>query len=187
MVRFPGDGERRGGVENKARIFVWPADASIIMVDAVSVLADIDATKFDGTNNLDIRPRAGAAATLRNLAAKRRIVYLAPEATRPLSYNKLSAWLERAAIIQDRFPDGPVLAPVGTTAETAADRFAHDASADLKSRFKGAHVAIAGSVQHARQFQEAGLQTYLLSEAKEVPEGMTAVKSWKELATRLAK
>src|SRR6266436_4699848 len=45
MVRFPGDGERRRGAEAKARVFVWPADASLVMVDAVSTLADIEVIK----------------------------------------------------------------------------------------------------------------------------------------------
>jgi hypothetical protein len=184
VVRFPGEGERRRGVEsNKARVFVWPAQSSLIVVDAVSALADIDATKFETTSNLDIPSRAGAAAVLRTLAAKRRVVYLAPGMARALSYNKLSAWLERAAVPRDKLPDGPLLVSAGV--EPAANRFAFATASNLKNRFRDTVIGITASPDHARQFREAGLKTYFLGESKELADGVVAAGSWKELTKQL--
>jgi len=180
VVRFAGEGDRRRGVEsNKARVFVWPAQSSLVVVDAVSALADIEATKFETTSNLDIPSRAGAAAVLRTLAAKRRIVYLAPETTRALSYNKLSAWLERAVVPHEKLPEGPLL----VSADEEPAIFA--TAANLKTRFRGAVIGITGARDHARQFREAGLKTYFLGQSKELPDGVTAASSWKELTRQL--
>jgi hypothetical protein len=186
MVRYyPGDDGQRRGAQSKARVFVWPKESSLLVVDAPQALTAIEGNRFDTTHNPDIRPRSGAPAALRALAAKYRIIYLASDAARPLSYNKLSAWLERAAVLEDQFPAGPVVAPSSGDREPEPGVFIHDTALDLRQRFKGNVLAITGSAENAKRFRDAGLKTFLLGEAEETPEDIRRAKTWKELQTSL--
>ncbi len=180
MVRYPGDQDRRRGAEAKARVFVWPAETRMLIVDADHALADIDEAKLWTTSNLDIRPLPGAAATLRTARAKYHIVYLTAAADRPSRYSKLRAWLEQ-------FPDGPLLARAGATTETDAAAYKRHALDGLKERFRAPMVGIVKRVEDAHIFRDAGLQSFLVGENVKVPEGIGVAKSWEELAKPLAK
>jgi hypothetical protein len=186
MVHYPGDGQRRPGMQAKARVFVWPSERPLLMVDADQSLAEPDEATLWVANNLDIRPRPGVVAALRAARAKYRIGYLSAGADRPSRYNKLRAWLERGwAPEQEQFPDGPVLARACRRPPSEASEFLQATLKDLRQRFRGTLVAITGTGENARLFHEAGWQTYLLSAAGEAPDGVTVVKSWSEFNRQL--
>src|SRR5262245_22778427 len=111
LVRIPSAGNRPR-LEARGRVFVWPADSSIFVVDGDSSLAEVDSEQIWTTNNAQIKPRKGAVAVLRGIAKKYRIAYMTAEAEHPGRYNKLRAWLEQGWAPQDRFPDGPLLSLV---------------------------------------------------------------------------
>jgi hypothetical protein len=186
MVRYPGDGQRQHGTQAKSRVFVWPPESSLLVVDVESTLADADGATLWTANNLDIRPRPGVVASLRAARAKYRIGYLCAGADRPSRYNKLRAWLEGGwAPEQEQFPDGPLLArtcglPVSETA-----KYLQATLNDLRGRFRGTTVGITGDRDNARLFHEAGWRTFLLGDIGDAPEGVTAVKSWSEFNQRL--
>jgi hypothetical protein len=185
-VRYPGDGQRRHGSQARARVFIWPPESSLLMVDAEATLPSGDAAAIWTTNNLDLVPRSGVAACLRAARAKYRIAYLSTSAGRPSRYNKLRAWLERGwAPEQDQFPDGPVLAPACRPPLSEPTEFLKATPTDLKIRFKGTVVGIMADEHSARIFREAGWRTFLLSETRNAPEGVTVVRSWSELSGQL--
>jgi hypothetical protein len=186
MVRYPGDGEQRRGTPARARLFVWPEGTPVILVDAANTLAAIEPARFDSTGNLDIRPSPGGAAALRALAKTHRVVYLAPDAVRPLSYNKLFAWLERASLPEDQFPGGPVLAPAGDESDADAAAFIHATCAYLGQRFK-LTAAIAGSMKNAQHLRDEGLKTYMVGEGHDKTDGVVTVASWKDLPGQFGK
>jgi hypothetical protein len=76
---------------------------------------------------------------------------------------------------------GPAAYPDGPDAEA----FYRTVLADLKKRFPGTVVGVTRRVEEARAFQAAGLQTFLLADKADAPEGVTVVASWTELAKRL--
>ncbi len=186
MVRYPGDGRRRPGAQAKARVFVWPPETPLLMVDADHALADVNAATLWDANNLDIRARPGAVAALRAARAKYRIGYLSVGADLPSRYNKLRAWLERGwAPEQEQFPDGPVLSRTCRPPVSDASEFLQATLKDFKQRFRGTMVAITGDGVNAQLLSEAGWQTYLLTEAGHAPNGVTVIKSWSEFSRQL--
>jgi hypothetical protein len=186
MVRYPGDGQRRPGVQAKARVFVWPPETPLLMVDVDHTLADVNAATLWDANNLDIRPRPGAVAALRAARAKYRIGYLSAGADLPSRYNKLRAWLERGwAPEQEQFPNGPVLSRACRPPLSDASKFLQATLKDFKQRFRGTMVAITGDGVNAQSLYEAGWRTFLLSEAGDAPNGVTGIKSWSEFSRQL--
>jgi hypothetical protein len=186
IVRYPGRQDRRRGLQDKVRVFVWPADSALLLVDADHALAEIAEEKLWTANNLDIRPRKGAAAALRKLRTKYQIIYLVATADRPSRYGKLRAWLERGAPAQEQFPDGPVIAPMAGPLESDPTVFQRAVLAEFKGRFRGTIASITNQAQAARLFQEAGMQSFQLEAPAEL-EGITALKNWGELPGHLLK
>jgi hypothetical protein len=185
MVRYPGDGHRQHGTQTKSRVFVWPQESALLLVDVESTLPEREANLWTA-NNLDIRPRPDAVTLLRSARSKYRIVYLCAAADRPSRYNKLRAWLERGwAPAEEQFPDGPVLArschlPVSETAE-----FLQATSNDLRERFQGMMMGVTGDRDTARLFHAAGCRTFLLGETGNTPDAVTIIQSWSEFRQRL--
>jgi hypothetical protein len=186
LVRYPGEENRRRGSQATGRVFVWPPNTALLVVDADHALATVAEPKLWTTNNLDLRPQAGAAAALRSGRGKYRIVYLTAAADRPMRYNKLRAWLERGAPVQEQFPDGPVLSRAGRQAAAEPVAFQRAILSSLKERYQGTVVAVAGRAEEGRLFHELGLKTYLVGDVPDAPEGVVVVKTWAELGKRLA-
>jgi hypothetical protein len=185
MVRYPGEGQRPPGNQAKSRVFVWPPETRLLLVDAETALADVDEGSLWTASNLDIRPKPGAVACLRGARAKYRIAYLSTGADRPSRYIKLRAWLERGwAPEQEQFPDGPLLVPACHPPLNVAD-FLQTKLKDLKERFQGTAVAITAHGEHALLFHEAGWQIFLLSATAEKSDGVIVIPSWHELKGRL--
>jgi hypothetical protein len=186
MVRYPGDGPRQHGNQAKSRVFVWPAESDLLIVDADSTLPDVDAENLWTASNLDIRPRPGATDCLRSARAKYRIVYTCAAADRPSRYNKLRTWLERGwAQEQEQFPDGPLLACACGPPERRTVEFLQATLSDLRARLQGTMVGITGDRHNAQSYHAAGCRTFLLGETGETPEGVTAIKSWSEFKHQL--
>jgi hypothetical protein len=186
IVRYPGDGARQPGTQAKSRVFVWAPEAGLFMVDVDSTLPDVDAENLWIASNLDIRPRSGAVDCLRAARARYRIGYLCAAADRPSRYNKLRTWLERAwAPEQEQVPDGPLLARSCRLPGSEAAEFLQTTLSDLRARFHGTLIGVTGDRDKAQLFHAAGWRAFLLDDLGDVPEGITAVKSWSELKQRL--
>jgi hypothetical protein len=185
IVRYAGIKNRQRGAQADSRVFVWPAQSSLLVVDVDHALTTEVGEALWEINNLDLRSRTGAAASLRDASGGRRIVYLSSGADSASRYNKLHTWLNQAGGgLAGRFPAGPLLAPV-CGEETA---WVETALRSLGQRFAGKHIAIAGRSLEARNFAMAGFETYLVGDSGEKPEGVHVIPSWKELSLpKLAK
>ena len=173
------------GAQATSRVFVWPPETSVLLVDAERALADGDPEKLWTANNLDIRPWSGAVTALRAARAKYRICYLSAGVDQPARYNKLRAWLECGwALESEQFPDGPLLAPAGCLPLSGVE-FLQVTFKQLRQCFHGAAVAVTAENENARCLHQAGWRTFLLSETGEAPEGVMVIKSWSELSQRL--
>jgi hypothetical protein len=188
IVRYPGEDRRRRGSQASARIFVWPRSTRLLLVDADHALAEGDEENLWAVNNLDLRPRPGAAAALQSAQLRYHVVYVSAGADRPARYAKLRAWLERGwAPAQEQFPPGPVLAYGCQPNEAELDTFLFDMSKSLRKRFQEPLLAVAGRPEEAEAFRRADLQTYLVGQGSGGPEGVHAFSSWSELAKSLLK
>src|SRR5207237_6938010 len=65
LVRYPGDEQRQRGSQATLRVFVWPSETRLLLVDTERTLPAGEEATLWNANNLDIRPRPGAVATLR--------------------------------------------------------------------------------------------------------------------------
>jgi hypothetical protein len=184
--RFPGNPRRKQrGTEGRGRVFVWPADTALVLVDADGALADGEAAAFWETNNLDLRPRPGATAALQ--AARAHVVYVSAGADRPARHVKLRAWLEQSGQAGPHgLPDGPVFSRAGQPAADPVE-FHRTVAQQLKGRFSGPAVAVTASAEHARAYHEAGVRTVLFDGVKEVPSGVVSAKSWAEVVNHFGK
>lgn len=180
VVRHPGIPSRRRGVQASGRVFVWPAETCLLIVDADTALADAGPDALWTANNLDLRALPEAAAALTAAGKKRQVVYVSAGADRPTRYNKLRAWLTSGTRPgAESFPAGPVLA-AGALHGEGRDRFLEHTLASLRRRYPGSGVAVTRDERLAGMFRAAGLDTFLLSETG-LPADVQAVKSWGEL------
>ena len=173
VVRCPGTEDRRGAPETTLKVFVWPADSKLLLVDAEHSLADGEAAKESSAFEPDLQPLAAAFTTLQAAAGKCQIVYFTAEATRPLDYLKLRSWLRRAWLPQEQFPEGPLVKS--------------SQLASLKLRFPSSLVAVTSNVSRAEVLHAAGFKTYFVGDGTNLPEGVIAVKSWSDLVEPLTK
>jgi hypothetical protein len=172
-VRYKDDNPKHA-VPANARIFLWPADAALLVVDLDRALADAQADLLITANNLEIQPRNGAREALQAAAKDYRIVYVSEFIDRPWRYNKVRAWLDRGWVSpNERFPAGPLVPSVLV--------------AGFKTSFQGKIVGVAGTGELAEQFRRSGLMTYSLDEQAEPQEGIEKVDSWGELKKKLSR
>lgn len=179
LAGYPGNTKTlERGVQARGRVYVWPGDAAVLLVDADRGLSDTDESRFQTMNNIDIRPSPEALSALRALRTKFRIAYWSSAAQAPARYSKLRAWLERGWDPAQRFPDGPVLTNYRGDAGTVLT--------DMKRRFQGRLIGVTSQPEIAMAFQDSGLDTHLLTEQGEVRGGVTAVNSWPALLKALS-
>jgi hypothetical protein len=185
VARFPGDQYRRG-TQARGRVFIWPADTPLLIVDADHALPAAEEVDWQVANNLTLPALPDATGALRHLRTHYRIVYLTAQARQPGGYLKLRAWLERGwALPEQQFPDGPVLCPMGTAPSGEGRTFIYEASIQLKHRIGGRLVGVAGRSAEAKAFRDAGVQSYFLNETGEELPKVMAVPSWSALLKQL--
>jgi hypothetical protein len=180
---YPGDARRgQRGAQGRGRVFVWPADKTLVVVDADSALTAADSGQFQTTNNLDVKPLPGAVAAVRGLAAKYAIVYLTGTARQAAPYIKLRAWLDGGFVPGQQLPAGPVLTACAEADAAAARR---SVLAALKGRFAGKALGVTADAEVAAEYRQEGLETFLIGGGENGPEGVTSVADWEALAKKL--
>jgi hypothetical protein len=187
ILSYKADARQRRGVHRAlARVYAWPADASILVVDLDAALFDIEQAAVGKTNNM--HPGALAAAALRATSAKYHIAYLAAEAKGVLHYNKLRTALERESTQpREPLPPGPLLSRECYPSGKSISSFHQIVLSDLQQRFHGRIACVVKRVEEAQALPKAGVSVFLLGDRGAAQDGIVAAGTWKELATLLLK
>jgi hypothetical protein len=180
-VQLTNPGQRR--VFDPARVFVWPADTSLLLVSVDRTLVTVAPAAWQQRSVVDIPPAQDVGdALLQAQKKKYQIVYLALGVDDPLSCRKVRDWVERRAQAKDLpLPPGPVLGRpcyTPTCEEAQARRLVIQ---ELLQRFHGPHQAVARQVAEVRAFQELGLTCLLVNPREAAPAGVRRLVSWSEL------
>jgi hypothetical protein len=186
IVRFAGQGRGQGG-DDRARLFVWPANTPLLLVSVESALTDAPPEAWQERAAPEIPRLPEAAKALEWVLAvprefKNKVVYLALRADYPLGYRKVCDWIQRRPTAREMpFPDGPVLGrPSYVTGMTEADAL-RAILAELQSRFHGFLTGVTRNAQEAKAWSKAGLETILISKNGPDLAGIIRVSSWSEV------
>jgi hypothetical protein len=154
--------QRRGSAHERGRIFVWPKNTSLLIVDADETLL---------RPNLD----AKAAPEILAKAVKDdwRIVYLALAGTQTHQFRKTRDSIEKQALL----PKGPILGRKFFTDETTVASARHDVIQELQSRFKGTMLAVVSQRESAKVCEDLGMRTVVIGGAE--------VATWAEVSVKL--
>src|SRR5262249_42874027 len=122
LVRHQHKDDPKQVARDSGRVYVWPANTKLLVVDADHALADGVEALREGTGGATAKP--GAAKALKSLAARYKIVYLTALMDRPTTYRRLRSFLTQPATTVDgQLPDGPLLGPTMPLGEGESDLF----------------------------------------------------------------
>jgi hypothetical protein len=176
MVRHQSTENPRNAIRDQGRVFIWPADSKLLVVDVDHALTE----GVEGlAGNTAPKLRSGAGDTLRQLSQKYRIVYLSAEANQPGTYKKLRSWLGQ------QVPPGPLLGPPTSSDSTELETFAAGQLRQLSKLFGQRGVNVVGRTEDAQIARDCGWKAVVIGDAPVVPQGASAAASWPELAKEL--
>jgi hypothetical protein len=157
--------QERASMPDEGRIFVWPKDAPLLIVDAEEALiaAELDAKASE--------------ALLKARKEGWQIVYLAPATAQAHDFRKARRWISEK---QAKLPIGPVLCRPQFATEQTIDDARRELLKSLQARFKGPLVAIVKSAEAAGVCKDAGVKTVMVG-AGPAPAGVTHAPSWADL------
>ena len=160
--------DRVYSLPDRGRIFVWPKDAPLLIVDADETLIGAELEE-------------PASATLTKAEEEGwRIVYLAIASANAPDFRTARGWIEDHASL----PIGPVLGRPYYPSDQTADQVRRDLLKNLQSRFGGPTLAVVKNTESARASKSSGFRTILIGDA-ELPPEVVRVQSWADLPVRL--
>lgn len=185
LVRHQHKDDPKQVARDSGRVYIWPANTKLLVVDADHALADGVEALRDGTGGATAKP--GAAKALKSLAARYMIVYLTALMDRPTTYRRLRSFLTQPATTVDgQLPDGPLLGPTMPLGDGDADVFTMGQIEALKKAFPGEMIGVAGRGVEAKMFLDAGWKAFVIGDSVNAPAGSVAVRTWKEWQEKLA-
>jgi hypothetical protein len=186
-LRLIGD-KFHPGMEDRGRILLLPQAAPLCLVQLEGTLTHVlrdEAWQKESIS--EIAPMSGAAQALKEMRMHGyQVVYLALAARQPTIYQKMRLWVRywgeegsfSPGVVLSRFAleGGDRMAkPWQKTAELINSKFILP-----KEKKPARHVAIAGTIDAARQFHAAGLHTLYLGTGEELPEEIERAAGWEE-------
>jgi hypothetical protein len=169
LVLYIDTDERKGSPHELGRIFVWPKDAPLLLVDADETLiaAELDAQ---------------AAETLTTAAKEGwRIVYLSLASTQAHEFRTARGWIHKN---QTKLPMGPVLGRKSFGDDVTVAQARRDVLQSLHSRFTGKMLALVKTAEAAQISREIGLPTILIGNAA-APAEVVQAPTWADVVVRL--
>lgn len=158
---------QQGSPQERGRIFVWPRDAPLLIVDADETLI---------ADGLD----AKAGETLVKAAADGwHIVYLALASNGANEFRTARGWLEKQA----KLPKGPILARPRFDADASVESIRRELLKDLQGRFRRPPLAIVKNAESARTCKELELRTIVIGAA--AVEGVLQAPTWADVIINL--
>ncbi len=163
-VRFAGDRKRSGSIA-QGRVFCWPAESAVFLVDVTAlVAADVAAYKetLQKKPILEIAPVSISADILPWAEMlEYRVVYVVSHAESGPSYSLVRRWLEHQFRLL--FPFGPIVEVDGPS-----PALAHLVQ-EMRAKFKGPVFCGVANPQAAEELQKTGATVLLLAQ-EAVPE-----------------
>jgi hypothetical protein len=171
----------RGKVLDHGRVFLVPAEASLLLVGADRALTDMPPAEWQSRSTVDVPLLPGVAQALKEVENRKyQIVYLALTGKRPLLSRKVRDWVQIR-----RLPNGPVLGRPSYAEGSNEDQARKEILGDLKKHFHGPLAALSRQPAEAKAFHDLGLRTLLVGKEDKAPPGVTQVESWADVPDRL--
>jgi hypothetical protein len=143
------DPDTRRGSRDDARIYVWPKNAPLLIVDADETLVG---------DELD----AQASETLTKAVNEGwHIVYLSLTSAQPHEFRKARGWIEE----HSKLPKGPVVGRLHFSAAETIEQARHEVLKQLQRQFQGSMRAVVRSAESARVCQEIDVRAIVLGGA----------------------
>lgn len=188
-VRFVPEGRARSA-EDRARLYCYPADGPLLIVDVETSLTAAPLPKWTTEHIRDIAPVAAAFQALQETLASLKeghIVFLAGTVERPQEYRKVRGWVQAAALTHGLFRlHGPVLGRVSYTESDTAGPWLPRRLQAIRQSFSRQPLGVTAHLPTARIFQQEGLSTFLIGNYSAAPEGVILLRSWQQLPERVA-
>jgi hypothetical protein len=183
------------GMEDHGLIFLMPAATPVCLVQIEKTLSSASDDTWRIENVHDIAAEIAAAPALEVIANKGyQIVYLTL-ADQPILYQRMRGWVRlQSAEARPPFPSGPVISrfqvpwadhdrhPWQKTAERLAQRFPLPQGGAIAR-----HLALAGTIDVARQFHAADWQTVYVGVEGDLPAGVGRANGWESVPRTLEK
>lgn len=164
--------------ESLARIFTWPPNSPILIVDAENTLTKKDKVDWHkvGIDKISPNPEA-AKAMLAMQKANFKIVYLACTVTDPLDYLKVREWVnERSRTIEPVLPDGPVLGRESYDPELSTHLAVKGRVESIAKQFSGRVIVVTTHEETSNAMTESGAETINVGHPHD--DRTTTVKDW---------
>ncbi len=171
------------GMEDRGQVYLVPKTAKLCLVQIEDTLTPTTAQAWQTEGIVDIAPKTGAAEALGEARKSGYdIVYLALAADRPLQYQKMRGWVRyRSSEGTPPLPDGAVLSRFTLPEQDQQTNSWRKTVEMLAGRVVAPAMAIAGTVEVARQFHAAGVRTLYLGAAGELPKDVERVAGWEQV------
>ncbi len=164
FVRYVDTQRRRVSAVERGRLFVWPRDAPVLVVDADETL-------------ISAAPDEIAQATLNKAIDQGwHVIYLALNGANAHEFRQARGWIDR----QDKLPKAPVVGRPQFSADASLESARLDVLKQMKLRFAGPMLAVVKTTEAARACRDLGLQTVLIGDA-DAPAEVLRVASWEEV------
>ncbi len=161
--------QQQASPHDVGRIFVWPKNTPLLMVDAEETLV---AARLDDK----------ASATLKSAdKIGWRIVYLAPASAQPHDFRKVRRWLHEN---QAKLPIGPLLGRRQLDAEEGVADARRELLKQLQDRFVGPMFAVVKTPDAAEISKAAGLRTVLIGVGP-APAEVLRAPGWEDVPVKL--
>jgi hypothetical protein len=174
-------------IKDRARAYVFPKDAPVLLVEVEETLADLEPGAWSKSNPIAIAVRPDAAEALTAARTKHgyRIVYVAARAELAKEYRRVRGWIDLKS--QGTLPPGPVLGRVDypSSAVDASDARRH-AFELLRERFRGPLCAVVRTAEAAEQCQALQIRPLAMG-GGDFPAGVTRLAGWADLPAALGK
>ena len=159
-VQFTDREQRQSSAKEYGRLFVWPKNAKVLVVEADETLI---AEELDDA----------AVMALSKVAEDGwHIAYLAPASGNGHEFRKARGWFENKV----KLPKGPILGRQVFPSEETVESARRELLQSIQAKFKGPIVAIVKSVEAASTCKELGVRALRI--------GDPATPSWADVALK---
>lgn len=176
------DIRNRRGSTDRGRLFVWPKESTIVLIDIEEALAEAAPPHWNADTVEHVKLRAGAAEALRQFAKENvRVALLAAAAPTWPEFGRVRTWAERRL-----GPPGPVFGRLSFAEVASTDAARRAAVAALREQFDGPLLAVAALAPTALAYRDLKVRPLWLG-ADDPPLDIPRAATWSDVPAQLRK